>query len=321
MDLPAIAAHLLRAAGAPGAVTALTRLSGGRNNRVFRLDRADAPPLALKLYHHDPRDTRDRLGAEWAFLRYAWDGGLRDVPQPLAADRDAHAALYGFVPGARVAAVEGAHVVAATRFIAALNAPAMRDAAAVLAPASEACFSMAAHVATVDRRVARLRTQLDGDAPHAEAARALVEDRLAPIWQHIAATLPRDETTTAWCVSPSDFGFHNALADADGALTFLDFEYAGGDDPAKLVCDFFCQPEVPVPIAHYPAFRDAVAPQDATRCDALLPAYRVKWACIMLNDFLSLDAARRDFAEGQDRATRCAAQLAKAAAALDLIAA
>jgi tyrosyl-tRNA synthetase len=28
---------------------------------------------------------------------------------------------------------------------------------------------------------------------------------------------------------------------------FLDFEYAGWDGPAKLVCDFFCQPALPAP--------------------------------------------------------------------------
>jgi hypothetical protein len=313
----AVAPLLLRAAGLPGAITGLTRLSGGRNNRVFRLDRDGAPPLALKLYHHDARDTRDRLGAEWAFLRHAWDVcGVRNVPRPLAAEPAAHAALYAFVDGARIASVEPAHVAAAQRFVAALNPPGTREAAARLAPASESCFSMAAHAETVARRVARLATGLDPAAPHAAQAAALVKDRLLPAWEAIAARLPRDETPLPWCVSPSDFGFHNALADAAGNLVFLDFEYAGRDDPAKLVCDFFCQPELPVPMAHYAGFRDALC-ADAARCDALLPAYRLKWACIMLNDFLAAGAARRDFAEGTDRAARCAAQLAKAAAALD----
>jgi hypothetical protein len=319
-----IAARLLRAAGLPGAVIALTRLAGGRNNRVFRLDRAGEPPLVVKRYHHDPRDTRDRLGAEWAFLRYAWDDcGLRDVPRPLACEPESHAALYGFVPGARIAAVAPEHVAAAARFVGALNLPEARDAAARMAPGSEACFSMAAHVATVARRVARLAADLDPAAPHAAAALALVRDRLVPGWEAIARGLPRDEDAQPWCVSPSDFGFHNALLH-DGALTFLDFEYAGRDDPAKLVCDFFCQPELPVPASLYPGFRDGVlgaldlaTPAHRARCDALLPAYRIKWACIMLNDFLATDAARRDFAEGQDRAARCAAQLAKATAALE----
>jgi hypothetical protein len=183
---------------------------------------------------------------------------------------------------------------------------------------------MAAHVATVARRVARLASGLDPEAPHAEQATALVREGLAPAWDRIAQTLPRqDEAPLPWCVSPSDFGFHNALADEAGALTFLDFEYAGRDDPAKLVCDFFCQPELPAPPALYPAFRDSVlgalgllTPAHRARCDALLPAYRVKWACIMLNDFLATDAARRVFAEGENRGARCAAQLAKASAAL-----
>jgi hypothetical protein len=313
----AVAPRLLRAAGLSGAITGLTRLAGGRNSRVFRLDRDGAPPLALKLYHHDARDTRDRLSAEWAFLRYAWDVcGLRSVPRPLAAEPASHAALYSFVEGARIAQVAPAHVAAARDFVAALNRPAARDAAAGLAPASESCFSMAAHAATVARRVARLANGLDPEAPHAARAAALVRDRLIPAWTKIDARLPRDETPLPWCVSPSDFGFHNTLAGAAGHLTFLDFEYAGRDDPAKLVCDFFCQPELPVPMAHYEDFRDAVCP-DAARCDALLPAYRLKWACIMLNDFLAAGAARRDFAEGTDRAARCETQLAKAAAALD----
>ena len=55
-------------------------------------------------------------------------------------------------------------------------------------------------------------------------------------------------------LSPSDFGFHNALLDRQGNVRFFDFEYAGWDDPAKLVCDFFCQVEVPVPRRLFPSF-------------------------------------------------------------------
>src|SRR5581483_11094301 len=48
------------------------------------------------------------------------------------------------------------------------------------------------------------------------------------------------------------------------------------------------------------------------RCRMLRDAYRIKWACIILNDFLPLGDARRAFADEGDRAVRCAAQLAKA---------
>ena len=55
-------------------------------------------------------------------------------------------------------------------------------------------------------------------------------------------------------MSPSDFGFHNALATPGGRLVFIDFEYAGWDDPAKLANDFFCQPAVPVDARFYDDF-------------------------------------------------------------------
>ena len=128
-----VASRLMREAGLADAPRALARLAGGRNNRVYRVER-EGPPLVIKCYHHDARDPRDRLGAEWAFLRYAWDAcGLRDVPHPLAAGRASHTALYTFVPGGRIAAAEARHVETAARFVGALNTIAARGGAERLA--------------------------------------------------------------------------------------------------------------------------------------------------------------------------------------------
>ena len=74
----------------------------------------------------------------------------------------------------------------------------------------------------------------------------------------------------ARCLSPSDFGFHNAIRRASGELCFIDFEYAGQDDPAKMACDFLCQPEVPVPDACRERFLDAALAAEAA-ADAVDP--------------------------------------------------
>ncbi|MGC2778670.1 MAG: aminoglycoside phosphotransferase family protein, partial [Bradyrhizobium sp.] len=190
-------------------------------------------------------------------------------------------------------------------------------------------------IATVERRVARLAT-LDADVPRVAEARQLVAGRLQPAWEAVKtailagaaaqglamdAAIPADQS----CLSPSDFGFHNALIDDAGKLTFLDFEYAGRDDPAKLVSDFFCQPEVPVPLALHGHFIDRLSEglgldaASMARCRLLLDAYQIKWTCIILNDFLPLGATRRAFADTGAWAQRCAEQLAKADAKLDLI--
>ena len=329
--LLALAQRLIAQAGKASA-TGLTRLAGGRNNQVFRLDTANGP-LVLKRYFTDARDTRDRLGAEWSFISHAWSRGVRVVPEPLACDRAEQAGLYSFVEGRKLTATElaPAHVEAAIDFVLAVNAP-PRPA---LAPGSEACFSLAEHLATVERRVARLAA-LDEDVPHVTEARQFVAAQLQPAWAEVKANILRGAAAAGLsletavppdqvCLSPSDFGFHNALIDDQGKLTFLDFEYAGRDDPAKLVSDFFCQPEVPVPLPVHEHFIERLTDglgldaASAARCHLLIDAYQVKWTCIILNDFLPLGALRRAFADTGAWAQRCAEQLAKASAKLDLI--
>jgi hypothetical protein len=327
--LLALARWLTERAGR-GGPTALARLAGGRNNQVYRLDTDDGVSLVLKRYFSDPRDPRDRLGAEWNFLTHAWSRGIRAVPEPLACDVEGEAGLYGFVQGRKLAASEltQAHVDAAIDFALAVNAPPRPP----LAPGSEACFTLAEHIGTVERRVARL-SALDPTAPYAGEAQHLVSAKLLPAWGAAKARLAADAAIAglameqplgpdACCISPSDFGFHNALADDSGKVTFLDFEYAGRDDPAKLVSDFFCQPEIPVPLAYHAQFIDRMTDglgldaAGVARCRLLLDAYQIKWTCIILNDFLPLGAARRAFADTGAWAKRCADQLAKAEAKL-----
>jgi hypothetical protein len=220
--------------------------------------------------------------------------------------------------------VDEARVLEAARFFAALNEPSRRRAAAALPAASEACFSVAEHLAMVDERLARfenLRVESDADR---DALAYLGE--LGKAWSEQKARIlaadarPEQALEARWrCVSPSDFGFHNALARADGSLCFLDFEYAGWDDPAKAFGDFFAHPGSPVARRHRDAFLQAAAApfEDAgrllARAQLLEPVFRVKWCCIILNEFLPAAAERRRFANPQaDAEAGKRAQLQKA---------
>ena len=315
---------------------AVQLLAGSGNNRVFRVE--TTPPLLLKAYFRHALDRRDRLGAEFAVLSYAWNAGLRTLPEPLAADPEHGLGLYGFLEGRRLEADEVGQsaVDQARELFERLNDPAHRAAAAGLPVASEACFSLAAHLATVDRRVERLAGIEPATPEHLEAA-ALWRTELEPSWRAVRTGAlaaaerlgqePDAEIDAAdRCVSPSDFGFHNALIAADGRISFLDFEYAGWDDPAKLLGDFFSQVAVAVPDRHLPAFAARLAARTSdparhrARFDILLPVYRVKWIAIILNDFLPAGAHRRRFALGEPGENdRLATQLAKARQALERV--
>jgi hypothetical protein len=316
-----------------GRARSLSRLAGGNNNQIYRIDLDAGAPLILKRYFSDPRDGRDRLATEWDFLDRAWLDGVRSIPQPLSYDTLAQAALYSFVPGRKLGATEldARHIDAAADFIMAINARPHPD----LPPASEACFCIADHLESIGRRLLRLAA-LDPQAPNVRQAERFVTAGLRPAWDAVQANLARETRTLGLdphrrltdaecCLSPSDFGFHNALANEADDLVFLDFEYAGRDDPAKLVVDFFCQPQIPVPSAFRDRFiarltdglqLDAAA---SARCRLLHDACRIKWVCIMLNDFLPVGSARRAFADGGARETRCATQFEKAKAKLDEI--
>ena len=121
--LLALADNLVERAGR-GHAKALSRLDGGKNNQVYRVATDAGDAVVLKNYFSDPRDPRDRLAAEWGFLRHTWFRGVHVVPEPLASDETARAGLYGFVPGRKLLASElkPPHIDAAIDFVLAVNA-------------------------------------------------------------------------------------------------------------------------------------------------------------------------------------------------------
>lgn len=321
-------AALLASGERSAAGIVLEPCTAGGNNRVY-LVTAGSRRLIAKWYFSHPSDTRDRLSAEYSLLAYAERIGLDCVPRPVACDPATHLALYEFIEGRKLSAaeVDERQVDAALGFFLALNDPRHRDLAVDLPPASEACFSLVDHLSMVESRIARL----DGIAPETDLdreAQAFVVD-LCARWVRLKESVTRRVRALGFdpgtplpevdrCVSPSDFGFHNALATQDGRLVFLDFEYAGWDDPAKFANDFFCQPAVPVAERFYEDFiaeamRFSVnATLLAERARLMRPIFQIKWCCIILNDFLPAAARRRRFADPQfDAVARKAMQLAR----------
>jgi hypothetical protein len=307
----------------------LERIAAGGNNRVYRLKHSGDDRI-LKVYFRSHVDTRDRLGAEQCFYNFVWEQGIRRTPEPFGWDVEFQLGLFSFVEGRKLRSeeVNDLAVDQALQFVTELNQARDNTRAREMPVASEACFTIADHLKCVDARVSRLCNIQPISAIDRDAL-AFVSERLEPVWTRIRASISKSSETTSpllhkdRCLSPSDFGFHNALMRNDGTLSFFDFEYAGWDDPAKLICDFFCQPQVPVNSRHWFRFVETIStclldPMLPGRAELLLRAYRVKWCCILLNEFVRADRARREFASGID-SERKAIQLKKAGCALEQI--
>ncbi|MDC3376940.1 aminoglycoside phosphotransferase family protein [Candidatus Nanopelagicales bacterium] len=276
------------------------RLTGGRNSRTYLVHADDAYDVVVKVYPDLWEGSFDRRAAEADFLNYAASSGCKNVAQLLATDKSLNASAMSRIDGVSFKTTDAVglpELAQMVEFLRTLNN--YSSSSGDLRPAAESCFSIEEHLTLVNKRVEQLVDAAESIGCPLEL-RSFVRRSLEPAWW---ATLDR---TLAMAdrrgldrsqiidvqrrrVSPSDFGLHNALKNSRGLIHFLDFEYAGIDDPAKLICDSLNQPRVPIPgslrARSVATFAEALRmdESDLERVSLLKAPYMVKWACIMLN--------------------------------------
>ena len=282
----------------------IDRLKAGRNNRVYEIvDEANSKAV-LKRYFHHSGDQRDRLKHEWKFLTYAENCAAEFVPKLLARKDQSRVALLEFIEGKNFKVeVGGAEIDSAISFVEALNGEHRMKLGKSLPVAAEACFAVRDHIELMRKRLEKVSSIND------ERVGCFVANQLLPIARMAENALLEgswkyeENVVEDRLISPSDFGFHNAIDRGMGEVCFIDFEYAGWDGAAKLICDFFSQPQVCVSEAHLPNFVDAVGKMISAKSEnillnnlpGLLLLHGVKWCCILLNEFSEVDASRREY--------------------------
>jgi|MDTB01.1.fsa_nt_gb thiamine kinase-like enzyme len=285
----------------------LTPLNGGWNNRAFRLE-INNKRFFLKEYFRDKKDTHDRLTSEFSFCTFANAMGVKSVPKPFVLSKQSGLGLFEFIEGVNCRQKDATltRVMESAEFFCHLNKSKEKPLAQKLSKASEACFSVEDHFSCVSLRINRLKEIPLNDPLSKKAvcfARDQLDNHLKTIIKFVEKSKqPHEIKEIEYCISPSDFGFHNMLIDKEGILRFVDFEYAGWDDPAKMICDFFCQPRITInkewliPFIEKALIGHPCLEEIITRAKLLYPLYRLKWCGIILNEFLPEGAKRRAFA-------------------------
>jgi len=287
---PGFAEHWASQLGA--SVRSLERLRGGINNRVFRCSDGNQH-WVIKGYAPAQPGQRDRMQAEVDFLRFAAQASPGFTPALIEADPERRCVVLEHLEGE--AFPEGlppseGEVSEAVKFFRQLNAQPRLAHDSIQLDAAEGFLSLREHLGNVRQRLegmgcahleAELRPQAETLLQQLHTVLAHTEEstnRLIDQGMVQDAIAPEER-----CVSPSDFGFHNAIRTATG-IRFIDFEFAGWDDPAKALLDFIFQPRVPVP-EEPSALLKALHPVQINnlhiRYAALKPVLRVKWLCIM----------------------------------------
>ena len=325
-DVGAIAARLLGRA-----VQSAEPAAPGGNNRVYRIDTKDGA-FALKFYPSQDDDRRDRLSQEYQGLEFLARYGIAGIPRPVARDPALGCGLYEWIDGVPIAGARvepgPADVDAMVALAGRLAALADESHAGALAPASAHCFSGAAVAAQLAERLARLHNV----AAKEDALAPFLDDEFAPrvepllrrakdVYAEASLDFGTELRPPALTLSPSDFGFHNALRTRDGGIAFVDFEYFGWDDPAKMVSDALWHPGStfsPTLARRFRVgagriFEDREGDSFAVRLEALHPLFGMIWCLILLNEFLPERWRRRLAAGGTaDAGPARARQLAAA---------
>ena len=282
----------------------IKKIPGRGNSSIYKVIASDKKSYALKYYPDQILDKRPRLKTEFSTLCLLHQYNITNVPKAVEKDDDLNMGLYEWINGGNISKPSVDNLDQAIDFVGQLYSLSQKIDGNHIDIASEACLSASQLVNQVENRLLRLKHE----SKRFQELSTFLELTFEPLWSDV-----KDESISIWplesrdkvlamgkqTLSPSDFGFHNCVKGNDGSLTFLDFDYFGWDDPVKLTADFIWHPAMNLNrklidkwiMAMLNIF--SIEPEFEDRLKAAMPIYGLRWAMIVLNEFLPDFAKRR----------------------------
>jgi hypothetical protein len=275
----------------PVKVTQVQKIKGRGNSRLYQVQTEPGSVFALKYYPDLSVDPRPRLQTEVRACRFLENLGF--TPRVVSFDKDLNLALYEWIDGTSQKNVGRGHLDQALAFIEKLK-DLSSGSVNKFPQASEACLSANQIFSQLEQRIRKL------ESVQHKPMRRFLDTTLKPLFKMV-----RDWSWTKWpstniqhelpvlnqTLSPSDFGFHNTLQRTDESLCFVDLEYFGRDDPAKLMADFLWHPAMRLNDSLKTRWLKGMFKIFGNDNDLRLrfraawPLYGLRWALILLNEF------------------------------------
>lgn len=224
-------------------VQKIERVNGGGNSKVFKVTCNDAV-YAMKIYpEKQGGDWRNRQQTEERACNFLSSQKIQ-APKIIASDTRFNVSVFEWIDGEKINIPTGEDLKRALKFLSDINIK-KNQAKNYIKEATEACFSPKQLIEQIEERLQRLLSMANQDLNRYlnENFFHIYEIAMKSMFLGISKTeidLQLDEQFRT--LSPSDFGFHNAIRSNKYEVSFIDFEYFGFDDPAKLICDFLWHP-------------------------------------------------------------------------------
>jgi thiamine kinase-like enzyme len=280
----------------------------GRNNQVWQIS-TNKNKFIIKIYPNLKKNVKSRLLKEFNFLKILEKNKLNLVPKSVDIDKKKNLAMYTFLPGKKIRRINSSYINQCVNFIQKINSINIIKKFEKFSYATESCLSIKDHLFCVERRIKNFK-QLNTKTILEKKVYFFFKDEILPEWQKVRkkiyskfsnSEIKKKFTKDQLIVSPSDFGFHN-IVENNKKLFFVDFEYAGWDDPAKLICDFVCQPDYMIKKNFSINFMKKISSissqpnQTLYRTKEIIPIHRIKWCLVLLNEFIKQYKTRRKHA-------------------------
>ena len=274
-------------------------ISPGGNSTVFKLCLSDKSENLLKRYPQEIAVNRSRLKTEVSACRLLRTVGIEQPAEVIYEDVENEIAVFRWIDGSRVANPKAKHIESLLQFVEELRNIKRTDEVHAFPSAKEACLNGQDICDQIQNRRDRLgRREIKSEELKTFLSQIfdpLVAKTIAwaqeewPAGRSFFEPLPRKFQT----LSPSDFGFHNALWERSGKLRVVDLEYFGWDDPVKLASDFCWHPAMKIPQRLQQKWILGMrqlfsSDQDfENRLTIAHPLYGLRWAMIVLKPFFS----------------------------------
>lgn len=272
-------------------VANLEYIKEGRNSNVFKF-RSRKRNLILKIYKHE---RNLRIKRESLFYKFLNKNNNKQVITPINFSIKNNIAVFPYIDGVKIKKITNNQVKEASKFLSQIN---HQKIIKKLPLAIDGIKNRKDHLKLCENKINQLK-KIKIDSLVKKDFSSFLYKNIIPKFQELKKNfdlnkkiiLPKKKLIKEEMIaSPSDFGFHNVI-NKKNKLFFIDFEYAGLDDPIKLICDFYCQPDQIISIKQKKIFIENLSFKNYNTdklnlfTNLFLPFHRLKWCCIILNIF------------------------------------
>ena len=274
----------------------ISKIKEGRNNHVY-LYKEKNNKFIIKKFKNCFYTKYDRYFTEKIFIEYLKKKNIKNIPNIVGSNKKKKIIYFSYIEGKQIIRPKKNHLNECLNFLKQINYKTTYK-NFKFQKASDACLSIKDHINTCESRINKLIIKYNYKKNNEnKKIYNFLKKQIIPEFKIIKSNIKNLFTKTQikkklnnnkLILSPSDFGFHNIIT-KDNQIYFIDFEYAGWDDPRKLLCDFILNPDYSISkkdkiffLTNFDQkFKTKISNSDEFR--VILKFHFLKWVCVIIS--------------------------------------